>query len=140
MLTGDVIRYHSLFCLILFHQRNIHDDRHLVLQKLDVVLGEDVRSKFTISLPIEMYIESNQSWGGDTGHYRASAWTNLAASHKRAFPLCVECEKKGIVRMAKVTDHIIPAKQRPDLFYDWENLQSLCHPCHNAKSAKERIR
>ena len=36
------------------------------LQDLDLIFGEDPRSKFTISLPIEMYIESSSGFEGQS--------------------------------------------------------------------------
>jgi hypothetical protein len=36
------------------------------LQQLDLIFGEDVLSKFTTSLPIEMYIESSDGWEGQS--------------------------------------------------------------------------
>lgn len=35
------------------------------LEKLDVIFGEDVLSKFEAALPIEMYIETFQNWEGE---------------------------------------------------------------------------
>jgi 5-methylcytosine-specific restriction protein A len=54
-----------------------------------------------------------------------------------ANPLCVICAAKGYVKMANVVDHIIPHKGDKALFYDFDNLQSLCTRCHNRKTARE---
>jgi len=53
-------------------------------------------------------------------------------AHKRANPLCVECQYP-----AQVTDHINPINMGGAV-WDWNNLQSLCKPCHDAKSGRER--
>jgi 5-methylcytosine-specific restriction enzyme A len=45
--------------------------------------------------------------------------------------LCVCCKANGFIRPAKLTDHIIPARRRPDLFWKEPNHQSLCDQCHN---------
>jgi 5-methylcytosine-specific restriction protein A len=37
---------------------------------------------------------------------------------------------------AKVVDHIVPVKEGGERF-ERVNLQSLCVPCHNAKTASE---
>jgi 5-methylcytosine-specific restriction protein A len=37
---------------------------------------------------------------------------------------------------AKVVDHILPIKKGGERF-ERSNLQSLCVPCHNAKTASE---
>lgn len=34
-------------------------------------------------------------------------------------------------------DHIVPRSRRPDLAHDMANLQRLCPPCHDAKTARE---
>ena len=36
-----------------------------------------------------------------------------------------------------MVDHIIPHKGDEALFWDEDNLQSLCTPCHNQKTARE---
>ena len=46
------------------------------------------------------------------------------------------CEKKGKLVGVQVVDHIIPIKQGgKELCSD--NLQSLCHSCHNRKTRLE---
>ncbi len=65
-------------------------------------------------------------------------WRNLRAMFIRANPLCVECKRKGIIEPAREVDHV-KAFEGPDdpLRMDWENLQSLCKPCHSRKTARE---
>lgn len=53
-------------------------------------------------------------------------------------PLCVECEKAGIIETAKDVDHIVPLAVRPDLAFDLDNLQGLCRACHNRKTSEGR--
>jgi 5-methylcytosine-specific restriction enzyme A len=49
--------------------------------------------------------------------------------------MCRRCAtERGIVRQAKVVDHIESIKQHPELRLVESNLQSLCWPCHNAKT------
>lgn len=64
-------------------------------------------------------------------------WQRLRARVLEAHPLCVECEKKGVVRLATDVDHIIPHKGNPFLMWDEANLQPLCHECHSRKTARE---
>ena len=52
-------------------------------------------------------------------------------------PLCRYCEAKGKIVEATVVDHIVPIRVRPDLRLVVKNLQPLCAPCHNRKTASE---
>ena len=52
-------------------------------------------------------------------------------------PLCAECDRQGRVTLSKELDHIIPAHERADLFWDQENWQALCEPCHHRKTSLE---
>ena len=42
-----------------------------------------------------------------------------------------------MLAVAKVTDHIIPHKRDMKLFWDRNNWQPLCKPCHDTKTARE---
>lgn len=44
---------------------------------------------------------------------------------------------KGCERLATVADHIVPHRGDESKFYDPDNLQSLCKPCHDTH--KQRI-
>jgi len=57
--------------------------------------------------------------------YQTHRWKSLSRAWKLSHPLCEECRKQGIIRAAKVTDHIIPYPVCED-FFDMGNLQSLC--------------
>ncbi|OPJ96328.1 HNH endonuclease [Serratia marcescens] len=55
---------------------------------------------------------------------------------KRDKGLCQECLRRGAITEADCVDHIVPLAHGGD---DGEaNLQSLCTPCHRAKTARER--
>jgi 5-methylcytosine-specific restriction enzyme A len=47
-------------------------------------------------------------------------------------PLCEMCKARGLIVAATVADHTIPHHGDPELFYDTENLTSLCSTCHSA--------
>jgi len=51
--------------------------------------------------------------------------------------LCAECERQGVVTLAEEMDHIVPVHQAPDRVWDVDNLQALCRPCHEEKTARE---
>jgi 5-methylcytosine-specific restriction enzyme A len=60
-----------------------------------------------------------------------------AALFRRA-PLCVECERRGRIRLATQRDHILALEEGGTDTQD--NEQGLCDDCHAAKSLAERIR
>jgi 5-methylcytosine-specific restriction protein A len=68
--------------------------------------------------------------------YNSTAWRKVRLLYKKKFPLCANCQRKGIIKEARDIDHIIPLKQNGDKF-SYSNLQSLCRSCHNRKSARD---
>jgi 5-methylcytosine-specific restriction enzyme A len=52
-------------------------------------------------------------------------------------PLCALCEARGKVTAATVVDHVIPHQGSKQLFWDSNNFQSACKPCHD--SLKKQI-
>jgi 5-methylcytosine-specific restriction protein A len=72
--------------------------------------------------------------------YSTQRWRKGRLAHLRAHPLCVYCAAMDQVTAATVVDHRVPHKGDLDLFYDPNNYQSLCAPCHDgAKSREESI-
>lgn len=69
--------------------------------------------------------------------YNSKAWRRAALRHKMQNPICELCEENGIISPAEITDHILAISSGGDKM-DFSNLQSLCRPCHMAKSNKER--
>ncbi|SKC57898.1 5-methylcytosine-specific restriction enzyme A [Maledivibacter halophilus] len=69
--------------------------------------------------------------------YNSTRWQDLRRYRLNTQPLCVECLKKNRITPATVVDHIKPHKGNENLFYDFNNLQSLCKSCHDRKTAKE---
>lgn len=53
-------------------------------------------------------------------------------------PICVECEKQGIIEPATVADHMESLTNRWDLRSSIENGQGLCVRHHNSKSIVEK--
>ena len=66
-----------------------------------------------------------------------SKWQIYRKRFLAANPLCVYCLEKGQVTAANVVDHIIPHKGDQVLFWDTENHQSLCTPCHSSVKQRE---
>ena len=69
--------------------------------------------------------------------YNTIAWKRLRNRHISKQPLCQSCKRKGQVKAGGVVDHIRPIRLGGAM-YDEGNLQTLCVPCHNSKSARER--
>jgi hypothetical protein len=58
-------------------------------------------------------------------------WDRLSVAFRRKNPFCRFCEQEGRDALAEVVDHMIPRDARPDLTYEWGNLQSLCKLHHD---------
>lgn len=52
-------------------------------------------------------------------------------------PWCAVCLEDGLHVMAAEVDHIKPHHGNSKLFFDENNLQSLCKPHHSSKTASE---
>lgn len=63
-------------------------------------------------------------------------WQQLRRLVLSRQPLCVECERAGLVVAATEVDHIVPLAVGGT--HDTENLQPLCHSCHSRKTAREQ--
>jgi 5-methylcytosine-specific restriction protein A len=66
-----------------------------------------------------------------------SRWQKARLTFLARNPLCKYCDKAGRVEAATVVDHIIPHKGDSKLFWDVENWQQLCAPCHNSIKQSE---
>lgn len=64
-------------------------------------------------------------------------WRKARASFLAAHPLCTLCQQQGIITVAGVVDHITPHKGDMNAFWDIDNWQALCPPCHDSKTARE---
>jgi 5-methylcytosine-specific restriction protein A len=79
----------------------------------------------------------NQGRYERSDQYDTTRWRNARKYHLLLNPLCVECKKAGRITEATVLDHILRVNAGGE-FWDSNNWQGLCSPCHNRKSAKER--
>ncbi|SCY25922.1 HNH endonuclease signature motif containing protein [Alkaliphilus peptidifermentans] len=85
----------------------------------------------------EMDIEYDRSNRPYKKLYKTGKWQKLRRQVLANHPLCKVCKINGRIIKATVVDHINPHKGDEKLFYDIENLQSLCKSCHDSKTAKE---
>lgn len=72
-------------------------------------------------------------------------WQRMRALVLGREPMCRTCAAHGRERLATEVDHIEPLvvsirAGRPLMAFTESNLQPLCEPCHDAKSAAERRR
>jgi 5-methylcytosine-specific restriction endonuclease McrA len=65
------------------------------------------------------------------------AWSALRAQHLAVEPNCRKCALRGVETSARIVDHVVPVRVAPERRLDPTNLQSLCWPCHNAKTQRE---
>lgn len=72
------------------------------------------------------------------GFYWTNRWKRKSEEYRKAHPLCVECDRIGLVVESTMVDHIIPYRLRPDLGLVDSNLRALCWQCHNRIGEKVR--
>lgn len=73
--------------------------------------------------------------------YKTARWRRLREAQLTAEPLCRFCLVTEEVTAAEVVDHIKKHEGNEEIFFDPNNLQSLCRHHHDsAKQAMERGR
>ena len=85
----------------------------------------------------EVLKQKDKDRGTRTARGYDNKWLKASKRYREENPLCVMCEKEGILTKADCTDHIIPHKGDLELFWNRDNWQSLCTTCHSIKTAKE---
>lgn len=65
-------------------------------------------------------------------HLYGRRWQRRRLVYLAERPLCVVCEKRGLIRAATVVDHRVPHKGDLVLFWDEGNWQALCKTCHDS--------
>ena len=81
------------------------------------------------------------------GHplYTKAKWNGkygLRLRHLSKHPFCVVCREQGkstieCIPKVAVVDHIIPHRGRPEIFFDEDNLQTMCKPHHSQKTVQD---
>lgn len=69
--------------------------------------------------------------------YNNPQWQVLRANQLAKSPWCAACLMQGYHVFATEVDHIQSHGGDPVLFFDENNLQSLCKPHHSSKTAQE---
>jgi 5-methylcytosine-specific restriction enzyme A len=68
--------------------------------------------------------------------YQDKRWKNLRDQKFKSNPICERCESLGRVTPTEEVHHKIPfdygkyQDEINELAFDWENLESVCSPCH----------
>lgn len=60
-------------------------------------------------------------------------WSRLARMYGAEHPLCEDCLLAGKTVAKDLVDHVKPIATHPHLRLVWDNLRSLCKPCHERK-------
>jgi 5-methylcytosine-specific restriction endonuclease McrA len=69
----------------------------------------------------------------DKAFYASTAWRRLRAEVLAEEPLCPDCLAEGRVEPATEVHHLRERKAAPELALTRDNLQALCHQCHNRR-------
>lgn len=64
--------------------------------------------------------------------YKTKRWLRLRMWQLAHHPLCAWCRKKNRLVRATVVHHVKRHEGHEGLFFDSENLASLCKPCHDS--------
>lgn len=67
--------------------------------------------------------------------YNSKAWRTTRKRYINQNPLCEKCLANGLTVAAEVVDHITEINDGGEKL-SFDNLQSLCHSCHNAKTGR----
>ena len=65
--------------------------------------------------------------------YDCVRWRKASKRYLSNNPLCTMHQQEGFSRIATVVDHIKPHNGNVDLFWDEDNWQGLCAPCHSGR-------
>jgi len=66
--------------------------------------------------------------------YHTTRWRKLRGWYIKNNPLCVMCKENNIIKEAYLVDHIQEVYDGGSM-WDYNNLQSLCDPCHRSKTS-----
>ena len=102
-----------------------------------VSLVPSAPKQHTIKRPITKKHKVETEYRKRTNKMYGYKWQKARERFLQQYPLCAQCDSEGKVEVAKVVDHITPHKGDMQLFWDKDNWQALCKPCHDSKTARE---
>lgn len=77
---------------------------------------------------------------------QAKQWKILRKRKLTVDPLCEDCLHNGLIEPATEVHHVFPVENATSgtemarLMYDYNNLRSLCHDCHQLEHVRLRSR
>ena len=66
--------------------------------------------------------------------YKSKEWRGRGGLRERVLardPLCVRCQRRGLIVPSTVVNHKRPHKGDRDLFFDERNCEGTCKACHD---------
>jgi 5-methylcytosine-specific restriction protein A len=79
----------------------------------------------------------------DDQFYSRANWRNLRLWHLRHYPLCADPfgrhAEDHVTVPATDVHHTAGRHAHPETTYSEEDLESLCHSCHSAVTAREKL-
>ena len=80
----------------------------------------------------------SQAWRADKSGANARGytyeWQQATKRFLNGHPLCAHCHAKGRVSAATVVDHVVPHRGDESKFWNEQNWQPMCKPCHDRKT------
>ena len=74
----------------------------------------------------------------DEPHVYNSQWTKLRNQFINEHPNCARCGRTvDVSQQDGIVDHKKPVKVWPEGLLVWDNLQTLCKPCHAVKTLND---
>lgn len=72
--------------------------------------------------------------------YYTTRWQALRLMILARDPFCKRCERSGIATPSDTVNHIDRARKTPERFFDEDNLEGVCAPCHSGEIQREERR
>lgn len=91
----------------------------------------------TMDLRTVKQAEPDQMRGNSAARGYGYKWRKFRARYLRQHPLCVHCQRGGVIAEAEHLDHITPHRGDKTLFWRQSNVQGLCARHHGIKTAGE---
>ena len=78
--------------------------------------------------------------GDEQSLYNSNVWKKVRRNKIVNSPLCELCAIQNVLVEATIVHHIVPVKDDWSKRLDMDNLQSLCHTCHENIHAQQHVK